>query len=52
MRQDDVTAAVTKTFLVNKLPDLMAGQSVPCLARLVERCEALPAFQAAPFVEG
>jgi len=52
MRQDDVTTAVTRTFLVNKLPDLMAGQSVPRLARLAERCEALPAFWAAPFVEG
>jgi glutathione S-transferase len=51
MRQDDVTAAITRTFLVNKLPDLMAGQSVPYLARLAERCETLPAFQAAPFVE-
>ncbi len=52
LRQDDVTAAVTQTFLANKLPDLMAAESCPKLGRLAAACEALPAFQAAPFMEG
>lgn len=52
MMQDDVTAAIAHTFLVNKLPELMAGQSCPRLARLAAACEDLPAFRAAPFMEG
>ena len=51
-RQDDVTAAVAHTFLANKLPELMAAKACPKLARLAATCEALPAFQAAPFMEG
>lgn len=50
-RQDDVTAAVTHTFLANKLPDLLASADCPKLARLAAACESLPAFQAAPFME-
>ena len=52
LRQDDVTAAVAHTFLANKLPEQMAVEAHPKLARLAAACEALPAFQAAPFIEG
>ena len=51
MMQDDVTAAVTHCFLARKLPELMARQASPNLASLAARCEALPCFQAVPFVE-
>ena len=51
MQQDDVTAAVAHTFLANKLPELMAAESCPKLDRLATACEAVPAFQAAPFME-
>ncbi len=51
MMQDDVTAAVAHCFLVNKLPELMTRQACPDLERLAARCEALPCFQAAPFME-
>ena len=52
LMQDDVTAAVAHSFLVNKLPDLLARQACPLLEGLAARCEALPCFQAVPFVEG
>ena len=51
MMQDDVTAAVAHCFLVNKLPELTARRACPKLERLAARCEALPCFQAAPFME-
>lgn len=47
--QDDVTAAVTYTYLLSKLDEFMAEQSCPKLSAINAACEALPAFQAAPF---
>lgn len=51
MMQDDVTAATAHCFLANKLPELIARQACPKLERLAARCEALPCFQAVPFME-
>ncbi len=45
MTQADVTATCVYTFLVDALAVNRGAMAYPGLARLAERCEALPAFQ-------
>jgi glutathione S-transferase len=52
MMQDDVTAAVVVTFLKKKPPEHFDAAAYPALDALNTRAEALPPFQAVPFVEG
>jgi glutathione S-transferase len=47
--QADVTTAVAITNLAAKLPELYDAGRFPELHALSERCETLPAFQAAPY---
>lgn len=44
----DITLGVMMSFLGVMLPDVAPAKSYPALARLQQRCEALPAFQAHP----
>ena len=46
--QADITTAAAYTFADRMRPDLKLRRRVPQLARFVERCEAMPAFQAVP----
>ena len=52
MTQADFTAAVLHRFLGYYHPHLAPAGRYPALDRLAVRCEALPAFQSVPFVEG
>ncbi len=52
MTQADVGAAVLHRFLGYYHSHLAPAGRYPALDRLAARCEALPAFQAVPFVEG
>ena len=52
MSQADVSAAVLHRFLGYYHPHLAPAGRYPALDALATRCEALPAFQAVPFVEG
>ena len=52
MTQADVGAAVLHRFLGYYHPHLAPAGRYPTLDALAARCEALPAFQAVPFVEG
>lgn len=47
MLQPDITAAVGLSFVRRVHPGLIGDGDLPALAQLTERCEALPAFQAA-----
>jgi len=44
-----VTQAVAHTNLARKNPDFLPAGRYPALAAHAARCEALPAFRAAPF---
>ena len=52
MTQDDVAFAIVVTFLKRKPPAHFDAGLYPALDTLNLRCEALPAFRAAPFMEG
>ncbi len=52
MTQADVTAAAMLTHLVNRQGHLFEAAAYPRLTALRERAEALPPFQAAPFIDG
>jgi glutathione S-transferase len=45
----DVTAAVAFTYLRKKLPQLVPPGRFPALESHCSACEAMPAFQAAPY---
>jgi len=51
MTQADVTAVCTLTHLIKRRPELFPDGAYPALASLQARAEALPVFQAAPFME-
>jgi glutathione S-transferase len=49
----DIASAVAVTFVANKNPEHLGGErAFPNLRAHTARCEALPAFEAAPFLEG
>ncbi len=52
MTPSDITAAVLHRFLGYHPPHLAPAGRYSLLDRLAARCEALPAFQAVPFVGG
>ncbi|MGH6661575.1 MAG: glutathione S-transferase family protein [Rhodospirillales bacterium] len=52
MTQADVTATAMLTHLVNRQSHLFTDGAYPMLKALRERAEALPPFQAAPFMDG
>ena len=47
LSQADITAAVGFTFINHIFPEMLPPTALPSLSALVERCEVLPAFQAA-----
>jgi len=51
MTQADVTAAIAVTFVINKHPHIFAPADYPKMSALRDVAEALPAFQAAPYLE-
>jgi glutathione S-transferase len=46
--QADITTAVVVSWVREGRPELKLDVEAPNLCRFAERCEALPAFQAAP----
>lgn len=52
MTQADVTATAMLTHVVNRQGQLFDAGAYPLLKSLRERAEALPPFQAAPFIDG
>ncbi|MEE8352628.1 MAG: glutathione S-transferase family protein [Rhodospirillales bacterium] len=51
MTHADVTAAIAVTFVINKHPHMFKPADYPKISALRDMAEALPAFQAAPFLE-